>query len=460
MVNELALRDKILTIFHARAIGFVIAICVSLLVVAPPIKAKGLSLIRDSEVENIIRAYAAPLFTAAGLDAAAVNVQIVNDSRLNAFVAGGLNLFVNTGLLMASDSPDEIIGVFAHETGHIAGGHLARTREAVENATAEAILAYILGAAAIVAGSGKAGGAIIGSGTAIAQQSLFRYSQAQEQSADQAAVRYLEAVGRSAKGMLEIFYKLEDQELLSPERQDPYLRSHPLTRDRIRFVRNFIETSNYSSAVSDEGEVKTHIRMVAKLYAFLNSPGRTLRTYRESDTRIPARYARAIAYYRIPDLERAIGEIDALLAEFPDDPWFQELKGQILFENGHIALSVAPYERAVALRPDEALLRLGLARAQIEINNSSFTKKAIDNLVAAIRSEPNYAPHWHFLGIAYGRDGQLAQSSLALAEASLLRDEFVEAKYHAEKAKRGLENGSPAYLRADDISLAASNGNR
>ena len=371
-----------------------------------------------------------------------------------------MNLFVNTGLLMSSETPNAIIGVFAHETGHIAGGHLARTREAVENATAEQMLATILGAAAILAGGGQAGAAILGSGSAIAQQSFFRYTRSQEQAADQAAVGYLEAVGRSAEGMLEIFYKLEDQELLVAERQDPYVRSHPLTRDRIRFVRNFVETSKYSSRTSDEAELLAHRRMVAKLYAFLNSPGRTLRAYRENDSSLSARYARAIAYHRIPDLERAIGEIDGLLRDYPDDPWFQELKGQILFENGHVALSIAPYEKAVALRPDEALLRLGLARTQIEMNEPGFTKKAIKNLAAAARAEPNYAPHWHFLGIAYGRDQQLAQSSLALAEATLLRGEFAEAKYHAEKAKRGLATGSPAYLRAEDISMAASQGIR
>ena len=454
------LKGMNLTIFSGRAVGFVAAFLVLMSVIAPTIRAQGLSLIRDTEIENTIRAYAAPLFTVAGLDAAAVNVHIVDDSRLNAFVAGGMNLFVNTGLLMSSETPNAIIGVFAHETGHIAGGHLARTREAVENATAEQILATILGAAAILAGGGQAGAAILGSGSALAQQSFFRYTRAQEQAADQAAVRYLEAVGRSAEGMLEIFYKLEDQELLVAERQDPYVRSHPLTRDRIRFVRNFVETSKYSSRAADEAELLAHRRMVAKLYAFLNSPGKTLRVYRENDTSLTARYARAIAYYRIPDVERAIGEIDGLLRDHPQDPWFHELKGQILFENGLIALSIPPYERAVALRPDEPLLRLGLARAQIEINEPGFNKEAIENLVAAARTEPNYAPHWHFLGIAYGRDEQLAQSSLALAEASLLRNELTEANYHAERAKRGLKIGTPAYLRAEDIILAASHAKR
>jgi len=429
-------------------------------VAAPTIKAQGLSLIRDSEIENTIRSYAAPLFGVAGLDADSVKVYIVDDSNLNAFVAGGMNMFVNTGLIMSSETPDAIIGVFAHEIGHIAGGHLARTRGAIENATAEAMLANILGAAAILAGSTEAGKAIIGAGSAIAQQSIIRYSQSQERSADQAGVGYLQAIGRSANGLLDILYKLKDQESLATERQDAYVRSHPLTRDRISFVRNFVETSDYLTGSLDQAELEAHGRMVAKLYAYLHSPDKTLRIYRENDTSLTARYARAIAYYRIPDLERAIGELDSLLREFPEDPWFHELKGQILFENGHIALSIPPYEKAVALRPEEPLLRLGLARALIEIQESEFTKQAIDQLIVAAQAEPNYAPHWHFLGIAYGRDKQLAQSSLALAEASLLRDEFDTAKHLAERAMRYLPVGAPAYLRAEDIILAAGHGKR
>ncbi|SVA92061.1 uncharacterized protein METZ01_LOCUS144915, partial [marine metagenome] len=429
-------------------------------VIAPTIKAQEFSLIRDTEIENTIRSYAAPLFAAAGLDADSVKVHIVDDSNLNAFVAGGMNLFVNTGLLMSSDTPDAIISVFAHETGHIAGGHLVRTRDAIENATAEAILGYFLGAAAILIGGAEAGNVIMGTGSAIAQQSIIRYSQSQERSADQAGVGYLRAIGRSANGMLDIFYKLEDQELLAAERQDPYLRSHPLTRDRINFVRNFVETSDYPTVTSDEAELVAHGRMVAKLYAYLNSPDKTLRIYRENDTSLTARYARAIAYYRIPDVERAIDELDGLLREFPEDPWFQELKGQILFENGHIALSIPSYEKAVALRPEEPLLRLGLARALIEIHEPEYTKKAIDHLIIATQAEPNYAPHWHFLGIAYGRDEQFPKSSLALAEGSLLRGEFDAANYHAERAKHSLPVGTPAYLRAVDIILAASHSKR
>ena len=234
-----------------------------------PASTKGLSLVRDSEIENTILSYSAPLFTVAGLDASAVNVHIINDSRINAFVTGGLNLFVNTGLLMSGENPGPIVGVIAHETGHLAGGHLARTQEAVKNATTESIIAYVLGAAAILSGRSDAAEAIIGTGHAVAQKSFIRYSQTQERSADQAAVRYLEATGRSAEGLLDLFHQLEDQELLIAERQDPYIRSHPHTRDRIHFVENFISNAEYHVKPWSDEELLAHHRMVAKLFAFI-----------------------------------------------------------------------------------------------------------------------------------------------------------------------------------------------
>lgn len=418
-------------------------------------RAQGLSLIRDSEIENIIRSYTTPLFQAAGLSADAIDVHIVNDDQINAFVAGGMNLFINTGLLMASEDPGEVIGVLAHETGHIAGGHLARTREAVRNASAEQILAYILGAAAVVAGQGEAGQAIIVGGTGLAQQSIIRYSQAQEQAADQAAVRYLDATGQSAEGLLDMFRRLEDQELLVAERQDPYVRSHPLTRERIRFIKNHVANSAFSGGEEQTARLAAHHRMVAKLTAFLKAPNRVLKLYPESDTSVPARYARAIAYYRIPELDRALAEIDGLIADDPDDPWFHELKGQILFENGRIADAIAPYERAVGLKPKEGLLRLGLARAQLETGDLGLNREAIENLKIATKVEPRHAPYWRFLGIAYARDEQVALSSLAFAEDAILRGKLPEARHHAERAKEGLPEGSPSWLRAEDISAAA-----
>lgn len=424
----------------------------------PVATAQGLALIRDAEIENTIRSYSTPLFAAAGLDANAVDVYLVNDKRLNAFVAGGMNLFINTGLLQASDTPGEVIGVIAHETGHIAGGHLARTHDAIRGATAEAILAYILGAAVMATGASQAGAAIMGAGGAIAQGTLIRYTQTQEQAADQAAVRYLEATEQSAEGLLDMFGRLEDQELLVAARQDPYVRSHPLTRERIRFVENHVQTSQYSGQPESPARLERHSRMVAKLRAFLETPARALKAFPASDNSLEARYGRAIAYYRIPDLSRALAELDSLLVERPDDPYFHELKGQILFENGRVAEAIAPYQQAVRLRGDEPLLRLGLARAQIETGEPALNRAAIEHLREAVRIDPTYAPYLHFLGIAYGRDGQIALSSLALAEEALLRGDLPKAKVMAERAKDGLPSGSPPWLRAADIVNAAESG--
>ena len=414
-----------------------------------------MSLIRDAEIEDTIRAYAAPLLEAANLGPDAVRLHLVNDPSINAFVAGGPNLFLSSGMLAAAEEPGEIIGVIAHEIGHIAGGHLVRTRGAIETASAEMILATVLAAGAIIAGEGEVGGAIMSGGQSLAQQSLLRYSRAQEQSADQAAVRLLERTGRSAAGLLRMFQRLEERERLAIGETNSYARTHPLTRERIRFIRDHVGGESQAAAEAPEAERVAHRRMVAKLRGFLDPPAETLRAYSADDETIEARYARAIAHYRIPDLERALAALDALLAEHPDDPWFHELKGQVLFENGRVREAIAPYERAVALRDDAALLRLGLARAQIETGDAALLAGAVANLEAATRLEPKEPQHWYQLGIARGRAGDRAASSLAFAEHAFLRGDAEKAHYHATVAMEGLPQGNARWLRAEDIRNAA-----
>lgn len=422
---------------------------------AAPAWPQGMSLIRDAEIEGTIRAYAAPLLEAAGLREGAVRLHIVNDPNINAFVAGGPNLFLSTGMLTAAEDPGEIIGVLAHEIGHIAGGHLVRTRDAMEDASAEMILATVLAAGTIIAGEGEVGSAILSGGQAIAQQSFLRYSRTQEQSADQAAVRLLERTGQSAAGLLRIFQRLEERERLAITEVNSYARTHPLTRERIRFIRDHVEGEESAAGEASNAHGTAHRRMVAKLKGFLDPPEATFRAYPEEDESTEARYARAIAYYRIPDLGRALAALDALLADHPDDPWFQELKGQVLFENGRVSEAIAPYQRAVALRDDAALLRLGLARAQIESGDAASLANAITNLEAATRLEPKSPQHWYQLGIARGRAGKRAASSLAFAEAAFLRGDVERAHYHASVAAEGLPEGSARWLRAEDIRNAA-----
>ncbi|MFM2130348.1 MAG: repeat-containing protein YfgC precursor [Pseudomonadota bacterium] len=419
-------------------------------------EARAVGLIRDAEVENTIRTYATPLFAAAGLRADDVRIFILGDPRLNAFVAGGQNLFINTGFLVKTRNASEVIGVIAHETGHIAGGHLARFSNQIDTASQASIVTTVLGAlTAIASGRGDAGMAIMQAGQGAAFGNLLNYSRTQESAADQAGMTFLERSGQTAKGLETFLRTIENQEFLSSSNQDPYVRTHPVTRERMRNVEQFLGKSRYTNTRTPETLEEMHRRMVAKLVAFTDYPTTVLQTYPESDTSIAARYARAIAYFRIPDLDKALPLVDALIRDEPNNAYFHELKGQILFENGRIAESLAPNAQAVRLMPESALLRLGLARSQVESQNPALLKDAIQNLLLTTSAEPLYAFGWDQLAVAYGRDGQLGLSALAQAEAAIVRGQKKEAMFHAVRAEKRVDKGSAAWLRIQDIKRVA-----
>lgn len=417
--------------------------------------ARSVQLIRDAEIEATIRTYATPLFEAAGLDPRAVEVLIVDDTTLNAFVAGGQKIFVNTGLLLAAETPNQLIGVLAHETGHIAGGHLARTHEALKNASAQSILALILGGAAAAAGAGDAAAAIITGGASLSQRTFLQYTRAQEGVADQAAVRYLEITGQSPVGLMEFIETLGDQELLVASSQDPYVRTHPLSQERVESLRAQVATSRYRDAKDPPDFIILHERMRAKLFGYLNGLVQTLRKYPESDVSLPARYARAIAYHRAHKTQTALEVLAGLLAEAPDDPYFHELKGQILLESQQVEAAIPAYARAVELQPDDGQLRLGLGQAQASSASAEYVKEAVENLKAAAAIEPRNPTAWRWLATAYARDEQLAMAALATAERYALTGEYRDALLQANRALKGLPRGSPSYLRAEDLERLA-----
>lgn len=414
-------------------------------------EARKLSFIRDAEIENTIRAYATPLFRAAGLEASSIKIYLVNDKSLNAFVAGGQKLFLNTGIILRSTHPGQIIGVIAHETGHIAGGHLARTREAMKNASAQSILAMVLGGVVAVGGRPDVGAVIMLGGQQAGLQSFLKYTRTQESAADQAAMSLLDATGQSAVGLREFMELLEDQELLSVERQDAYLRTHPLSRDRITSLDAHIASSPHSGKPESPDFVARHRRMLAKLTGFLNPLGATLRIYKESDDSLESRYARAIAYYRKPRMDKALPLIDGLIAEMPGDPFFHELRGQMLFENGRPAEALQSYTAAVSILPTSALLRAELARVQLELNDPALLEDAIANLQIAVQYESQTPFTWRQLAIAYGRQGRMGESALAMAEEALLVGKKENAIYHATRAENMLPRGSIGWLKSQDI---------
>ncbi|MEE8394120.1 MAG: M48 family metalloprotease [Rhodospirillales bacterium] len=415
-----------------------------------------MSFIRDAEIENTIRSYAAPLFQAAGLEPSAIEIYLVNDNSLNAFVAGGQKLFLNTGLLMRSEHPGQLIGVIAHETGHISGGHLSRIHAAIEKSSAASVLSYVLGGAATIAtGRADLGQAIIMGGQQVGVRSFLKYSRTQESSADQAALTILENTKQSARGLLEFTKILSGQELLSPNRQDPYLRTHPLTRDRIAALEAHVAKSPYSDIAPPPDFQKAHRRMLAKLRAFTESFAITMRRYKETDASLESRYARAIALYRHSKLEEAVVLVDSLISEYPIDPYFHELKGQMMFENGRVAEAMASYETAVRLLPGSPLLRYALAQAQIESNDKALLEPAIANLRGALEQDSDSPATWRSLAIAYGRQGNMGMSSLAMAEEALLMGKPADAVYYAGRAEKLLPAGTTVWLQAQDILQAA-----
>ena len=405
-------------------------------------------MIRDEEIERILKRVSTPIFEAANLDPGSVRIYLLANEQLNAFVAGGQNLFIHTGLLVRSRSLDQVAGVIAHETGHIAAGHLSRLGDASRRASAEALIGAVLGAAAAVAGAPQVGGATM------AERGLLKFSRGQEQAADQAGVSFLERAGRSPEGMLEFFRILETQNLRIDVDGSVFLRTHPLTRSRIQFLEAQVARAPavIRPAALEAEEAVRHARMVAKLEGFLAPEAQVLQRY--AGDGFADRYARAIARYRVGQIDQALDLLRDLRASAPDDPWLLELEGQILFESGRIEAAVEPYRRALTGAPRSALLRLGLARALMEGGGAGLPE-AIGLLDEAVTIEPTSPAMWRFLGLALGRDGREVAASLALAEHAVLTRNREDAALFLAKARRRIEPGDPEWLHLQDLQRAA-----
>ncbi|NQV44645.1 MAG: M48 family metallopeptidase [Rhodospirillales bacterium] len=418
----------------------------------PALSASQRILVRDAETETSIREYSTPLFEAAGLNPSSVNIYLIHDPSLNAFVAGGQNIFIHTGVLMAAGSVNEVIGVIAHETGHIAGGHLARTKDAIDAAQSASLIATVLGVGVgILTGRGDVAAATVMGGENVGARSFLAYSRSQESAADNAAIRYLETTGQSAKGMYNFLHTLEDQELMSISRQDPYLSTHPLSRERIEVIEQHLAKSTYTNTPTLEKWQIAQNRIQAKIYAYSNPLVYVLRKYPESDQSIWARYARAFAYYRKPDLGKAMELINGLLADLPNDPYFHELKAQMLFEHAKVFEAIPDYQRAVDLSPPSSILSLLLGQAQIASEDDSLLVDAERNLRRSLAIERDSAMAWHQLAISLGRQGKMPLSTLALAEEAALSGRSADAIYHAEKAASQLPQGSREWIQAQDV---------
>ncbi len=448
----------------SRALALITAVAVAAAAGGPavqPARAQerattGVPLIRDTEIENLLRDYSAPILKVAGLAQQNVKIVILNDRSFNAFVMDGRHIFINAGALFEAKTPNEIIGVFAHETGHLAGGHLMKLREKLAQAQTASIVAMLAGVGAMVAGarsgsSGNIGLPAIMAPQSVIQHSLLAYVRTQEDQADHAGVKFLTATHQSARGMLELFKRLGNELLFNARFVDPYLQSHPLPPERVAALEVMAKSSPYFD-VKDPPELQfRHDMMRAKLSGFLDRPDTVARRYPLGDHSLPARYARAISTYRYGDARSAVAQIDGLIQAEPNNPYFFELKGQVLLESGHPAEAIAPLRRAVALAHGAPLIDIMLGQALIATDNSKYAAEAVPLLQTALRREPESPDAYAQLAMAYGRKGDLAQADLAAAQAAFMRGDIRTAAQIAARAKTRLPVGSPAWVRADDI---------
>jgi predicted Zn-dependent protease len=452
-------------VLRKKTTGLIALAVTAALAVGPavPVRAgdenKGPPVLRDTETEQLLREYTRPILRAAGLEKQNIQMVIINDPTFNAFVADGRRIFVNYGAILQSETPNQLIGVLAHETGHLAGGHLARLREQLAQAQTQMIIAMLLGAGAMVAGvrsgpdSGLANvGAAVASGPGeMIRRSLLSYQRQQEENADRAGVKFLTATSQSPKGMYETFKRFTNESLFAARGADPYLQSHPMPADRVAALEGLARSSPYWDKKDDPALQLRHDMVRAKISAFMERQDTVYRRYPLSNESIPARYARAITTYLHGDLRNALTQIDGLIQLQPNNPYFYELRGQALLEGGKPAEAIAPLRKAVQLSNNSALIEMLLGQALVATDNKAYTDDAISILRAAVARETEAPLGYMQLAMAYGRKGNYAEADLASAQAAFLRGDNKTARELASRAKTRFAIGTPGWVKADDI---------
>ena len=454
MLLRVALRQKMSKL---TALATAVALVISPM---PALAQGGLRVLRDTESEQLLREYTRPILRAAGMEKHNIQMVIINESAFNAFVADGRRIFVNYGAIMQSETPNQIIGVMAHETAHLAGGHLSKLREQLATAQTQMIIAMLLGAGALVAGArgGNANSGLANVGAAamsapqeVIRRTLLSYVRQQEENADRAGVKFLTATGQSAKGMYETFKRFTNESLFAARGADPYVMSHPMPAERVEALEGLARSSPYWDKKDDPALQMRHDMVRAKISAFMERQDTVYRRYPLSSDSLPARYARAIATYRHGDLRSAIAQIDALIQQQPANPYFYELRGQALLEGGKPAEAIVPLRKAVQLSNNAPLIEMLLGQALVATNNNAHTEEAIAILRAAVARETEAPLGYMQLAMAYGRKGDLAQADLASAQAAFLRGDNKTARDLASRAKTRFAIGTPGWVKADDI---------
>lgn len=439
-----------------RTLPRLIAVFAALHLVIQPAQAQ--SVLRDAETEALLQEMIDPLAEASGLGRGSVDVVLVHDNSINAFVAGGQRVYIHSGLINAADTANEVQGVMAHEIGHITGGHVIRFNEGASVASHITILSLLLGVAAMAAGAGEAGMGIMAAGQQAAMGKFLAFTRAQESSADAAGADILSKAGISGRGSINFFKKLQNMEFrygYSQSDEDAFARTHPLSGDRISTLQREYEEDAAWNTPADPDIQARFERVKAKLYGYIAEPQETLRFYPPRMTGIPARYARAYAYHKDAQVEKALAETEALIALDPEDPYFLELKGQVLLESGRPGEALEVLREANRLTSNAPLIAASFGHALIATENPANYDEAAKVLRAAVARDQENPFAWYQLGVVYAAQGDEPRARLASAEQQVMSGQMAQAVASAEAAERSLPTGSPDWLRAQDIAMAA-----
>ncbi|MEL6422703.1 MAG: M48 family metalloprotease [Pseudomonadota bacterium] len=423
-------------------------------------EARGFRFIRDTELEDLLRDYSRPILRVAGLQDR-VRMRIINNPSFNAFVVNGRSIFMNSGALMQAETPNAVIGVIAHEAGHITGGHIAGLQRKLKRDSNRLLLAQILGVGALIAGGtagnkntgevvGGIGRGLLGGSSTVLQRSIFKYRRAQESSADQAAIEFLDKTGQSARGMLETFEFLAQTEMFTSNVQSIYNRSHPLPQRRIALLRSRAQASDYYNRKDPPELQLRHDLMRAKLAGYLENARTVFNKYPESDRSLPAIYARAIASSELGDWNSAVPRARALQKKMPRNAYFHELEGEILFRAGRPREAIPPLQRALKIRKRAPLIQIRLAQSMLATNDPRYRKQVIALLSQATVKEKGALP-FRLLARAYAADGRQADAQLAAAQAFLFEGKRIDAQRQALRAQKAFPRNSRKWNRASEI---------
>jgi predicted Zn-dependent protease len=433
---------------------------------APPQQQSGPNLIRDAEIEGLLRQYSRPIFKAARINPDSVKVYVIADDSINAFVAGGQRIFVNTGLFTKTKSYKEIIGVLAHESGHISGGHLAKMQNEVDSASTERIIGMLLGAAAAVGGAaagvqgaGQMGQGIMMGTQGVAQRRFLSYQRSMESSADQAAIKYLAATGNDPSGMLTLFQKMASESIAMTAGADPYMFSHPMPLERIRNLEVAVKQSPNFGKPEDPGQKLRYELVKAKIIGYMQGPQRVFQRYPSSDKSLPARYARAVAMYRRGDIANAVPVLDSLTSELPQNPYFWELKAQALQEAGQPQRGLPAIVKARALLPNNGLMQILHAQLLLDSGGKANADQALKLLILAKKTEGNSPTIFKLQAEGHAAKGDTARAELATAEMAFSTGDKELAIEKAKAAQDHFKRGTPEWLRANDILTFAAKKN-